>query len=361
MRHKNRYLILSIIIFVSILVASCLDQIELKSQRFTDKATIIQGRLVLTATTATVNVSITKNGEFDRKEVGAFISGARVLLVDDSGKSIILNEFTRSRNYSASIPLNSPDFLVKFGKKYHLKVSLRDGKTFESIPETLFEVPRLEKIAFRPLLKPFINTRGRLEHDTFMHYFLWTKLRPRSNESKAFLRHEVYLTYKFTDNFKRICYCNESPKVEQVLLYNGNGFQQERLDSFLFFDTFWDHRYAEGAHLKFVQESLSAGAFQYWEEVKKLAQRNGNLFDPPAGKISSNIKAISSPSDQVFGYFYATQHDSLSLFITPKAAGYPKVYCPLPPQTLENRDTTICVFCPYISNSSMTKPKFWPL
>jgi hypothetical protein len=346
---------------IAVLSSSCLDQIELKNQRFVDRATIIQGRLVLSASTARVNVSVSKNGEFDRQEIGAFISGASVRLFDESGKSIALNEFTRNRNYSVNIPLNDPNFLVKVGKIYHLKVTLRDGKTFESTPETLLGVPRLEKVNFRPLVKPFLNSQGRLEKDTFMHYFLWTKLRPQPSEPKAILRHEVYLTYKFTDDFKRVCYCRESPRVEQILVYNGQRFDQERLDSFLFFDNFWDHRYAEGAYLQFVQESLSAGAYQYWEEVKKLSQRNGNLFDPPPGKISSNIKAINSSNDQVFGYFYATQHDTLPIFITPKAAGFPRVHCPLPPPTpLESRDSTICAFCPYISNSSRVKPKFWP-
>ncbi len=337
---------------------ACLDQIELKNQRFTDKATIIQGRLVLTSTAATINVSVTQNGTYEGQEGGAFISGAEVLLFDEKEKSIGLSENNQNQIYSTTIPLNNPNFLVQVGRTYRLRVSLRDGKVFESSPEILLAVPRYEKIIFRNQVQQFITFKGILDRDTFMLYHLWANTRPQKNETRALVRREIHMTYKFTDKYSKVCYCQEPQRIDKVFLYDGPSLNIERLDSLLFFETPWDHRYAEGCHLKFVQESLSPSAFAYWEQVQKLSTRTGSMFDPPAGKITSNFVNKQSNTAQVFGYFYATQQDTLSIFITPQAAGRPRRYCPLPP-TLSNRPTP-CDDCLLLLSSSTTKPKFWP-
>jgi hypothetical protein len=347
--------------FVLVLSAgsfACLDQIELKNQRFTDKATIIQGRLVLGKNAATANVSITQNGDFAGLEVGNFISGASVLLIDELGKSITLQEYTRDRNYSANIVMSDPNFTVKPGKRYQLQVKLRDGKIFESSFESLLEVPKQEKINFQTQILQFINFKGLVDRDTFMQYRLWTSTRPQINVSKALIRREIHMIYKFTDNARKICYCVEPQRVDKVFLYKGSDFSAERLDSFLFFENLWDHHFAEGCYIKFVQESLSPEAFEYWEQVKELSERTGSMFDPPAGKIKSNFSSKQAGSAQVFGYFYATQHDTLSIFISPQAAGKPRRYCPLPP--VASTRPTPCDDCLLILDSSTTKPKFWP-
>jgi hypothetical protein len=337
---------------------ACLDQIELRNQRFTDKATIIQGRLVLTATAATVNVSINQNGDFEGLEIGNFISGANVVLLNEQGKAISLQENTRNRNYTARISLGDPNFAVKIGGKYQLQVKLRDGKSFESTLETLLEVPKLEKINFQTQVQQFINFKGLVDRDTFMQYRLWSATRPQKNAPKVLVRREIHMIYKFTDNNTKICYCVEPQRVEKVFLYKASDFSAERLDSFLFFDNLWDHRFSEGCYIKFVQESLTPGSLEYWEQVKKLSERTGNMFDPPAGKIISNFGSKQASTNQVFGYFYATQQDTLSIFISPQAAGRPRRYCPIPPN-MAGRPTP-CDDCLLLSGSSTTKPKFWP-
>jgi hypothetical protein len=355
MYNTKLYLYILSSLFLSLFAIACLDQIELKNQKFSTRVVILQGRLVQASGGTSVSVSLTFTGVLTGTELEAHISGAKVSLINEKGQSWPLTENLNARLYSAKIPQNNTAFLLKAGHQYHIRAALIDGRVYESNPEPLMPGPKLEKVIYKYVLKNIIDRQGFVTQDTFVRYSVFTSLKTEPEAPKANLRWEFHVVYKLTDHKNKICYNYEPQRSDQVYLYNGSLLNLDRLDEHSVLDVFYEFKFAEGYHIKHVQESLSPGALQYWSEVKKLAERNGNMFDSPPGTISTNIRNIKDPTDRVFGYFYATSQDTLPMFITPKEMGYPPLFCADP-----NSISKICENCLNQHFSTLVKPKFWP-
>lgn len=338
------------------LLGGCLDEIELKDQRFDTKAVVIQGRLIL-GNPSVVEVKIESIGDYSGSELSTYIGSAKVSLLSADGSSIEIPEISAAKIYRISIPQNSPAFKVQAGQSYRIRINLLDGRSYESELEALLPVPSMEKTDYviRELSIPDKN--GFITPTTYLSFWINSALRSGNSLQKAQLRWEVNAVYRLTDNAMKTCYNYETQRPEQVLLYDGPAFRRERLDTFFLSDVKLDHRFAEGFFLSIVQESLSPGAFRYWSQVKTLAERSGSMFEEPAATISSNIRSIQNPAEAAYGYFYATAQDTLRVYVRPERVGSPTKYCPQPPTP--RIGPTICDNCLLTTGSTLLKPSFW--
>jgi hypothetical protein len=217
--------------------------------------------------------------------------------------------------------------------------------------------PDLERVTYKRAVLPVVSRQGFVNQDTFLQFSASTKLRAEGAQANARIRWEVYAVYRLSDMNRRICYNTETMRQDKVFLYDGPNSDIDRLDNYPLIDIRRDHRFAEGCFIFIIQENLSKEAYQYWNTVKSLAQRNGNMFDPPAGTIGTNIRNVKDPSEQTFGFFYATAHDSIRVHIRPKEAGFPKRYCPQPPS--DRIGPTLCDDCRLQTGSSLVRPWYW--
>jgi hypothetical protein len=349
---------LYLLFFAGLLIlGACLDEIELRNQVIKSQAIIIQGKLIK-GEPSVVDVIIQRIGDYTGLEIGTYLSGAKVNLVNGKGQQIELLELRTPRVYRASIPANSPNFAVIPGETYQIKVALLDGRQYESKLEVLPAVPDLEQMGYSISELALPDRRGFINPDSFLQFWIKTQLKtPVSGANLARLRWEIHMVYRLTDDRKRVCYNDEPQYPYRGYLYDGTALSTERLDSFFLDNIRLDFRFAEGAYLSIIQESLSAEAFEYWNRVKVLAERTGNMFESPPAKINSNIRNVQNPQEEVYGYFYATAQDTLRRYISPREVGLPRTYCPQPPT--DRIGPTICDNCLLQTGSSLSKPKFW--
>jgi len=120
-------------------------------------------------------------------------------------------------------------------------------------------------------------------------------------------------------------------------------------------------QYRQGLYLNVFQQSLSEGAFQYWDQIDKLLERNGNMFESPVGEIISNFENVVTPNEDVFGYFYATEIDTFHVAVDSLFTNSPGVYCPppLPPPPGGGCAVEICCDCLQAPISTTTRPEYW--
>lgn len=347
-------------IFLSfgLLIGGCLEEITLKNQRFETQAVVIQGKLVK-GSPAQVEVMVRRIGDFDGFEADVHISGAKVFLVSDDGRSVQLTEELLEKRYHATIAENNPSLRVETGRSYHIEVSLLNGSQYASEPEILLPVSQMDKSSFRTFDLTQLNEDGDAVTQKYLRFLVGTPLKLSEALEKARLRWELFADIRLTDDVGKVCYYPEPLRNDQVIVYNGEAFGLERLDTFPIADLLLNFRFAEGLYVTVVQESLSKGAFTYWNEVKTLSERNGNMFDPPAGKISSNIFNVKDLQEEVYGYFYATDQDTLRRYIRPEEVGLPQKYCPLPPPRTPRPGPTFCDDCLLRAGSSLIKPAYW--
>lgn len=64
------------------------------------------------------------------------------------------------------------------------------------------------------------------------------------------------------------------------------------------------------------QYALTGPAYTFWKNLKSSSEQLGGIFDPQPTEISSNIHAVSNPSEPVIGYLSAGRVTSKRIFIS---------------------------------------------
>ena len=78
------------------------------------------------------------------------------------------------------------------------------------------------------------------------------------------------------------------------------------------------------------QYALTKEAFEYLENIKKINEQTGSLFDTQPSQLPGNIHCVSNPDESVIGYVIASSVQQKRIFITNyevRPWGYSE-YCP---------------------------------
>lgn len=63
------------------------------------------------------------------------------------------------------------------------------------------------------------------------------------------------------------------------------------------------------------QYALSQDAYAYWDQLAKMTQNIGSLFDPQPFLLTGNVHSITNPSEPVLGYFSIGSVESQRIFV----------------------------------------------
>ena len=86
------------------------------------------------------------------------------------------------------------------------------------------------------------------------------------------------------------------------------------------------------------------------------------MFEPAAGKVITNMRSLNDPQEEVVGFFYATEIDTIRTYVSPEMAGLPDTLCipwPIPPEVPVD-SPYICIDCRIEPRSTFVKPSYWP-
>ncbi len=352
---KNSYFLIAVFVLLAL---ACVDQIELDGHEFSSNVLVIQGKLVKGNVNSNISVIIQRLGEFGSNERGAYITSAKVSLLDENNNSLDLIAAPRSTGYDLNIAASNPSFKIEIGKSYQLKVVMPDGKNYISKPEIIQPLPKVEKIWYETDNQTYQDGKGVVQTRKIIRFKFSSPVTTPMSQDKIKMRWESVLTYKLTDDASRVCYSAEPQQPQKVNIIDPTKDNTVRLDSVILLETALDYRFAEGSYINMLLESLSTESYEYWNQVRQLAERTGNMFEPPAATITSNFKNINDESEKVFGFFYSTVQDTLRLSIDTTRVGPIRTYCPQPPT--DRIGPTICTTCLLIgTTASTTKPYYW--
>lgn len=334
-------------------LAACLDTIELAPPDRPPSSLVIQGKLVA-GEPATVTASIFELFVFNNS-LSKAIEKAQVTLVSQDGARFPLRDATRGL-YEGQIGA-AESLKVMAGQSYRLEVIMPDGRQYQSAWELL------PASAPTSALTPRLATRTRYDDmgDPFTEDVLEVSIHTPlidADGQRLRLRWEMEQAYRLTDDTEKVCYLSTFLLTDRVLVYNGAAVPADGLADYKLFETLYDYRFAEGYYLTLYQQSLSEGAFRYWDQVAQVLSRQGTIYDPPPAPILGNVSNPEAPDEVVYGYFYATTQDTLRHYVAPNEFGTLKPYCPLPPP-MGPRGPTRCDDCLLGPNSSTMKPAYW--
>lgn len=343
-------------------LGSCIDEIDFEIEEEVIKKTVIQGS-VIAGEPSVISVSVGKSADFITANNGSPIVDAEVLIRDKNGASLIINP-SESGKYEAEW-VNDAAFSIETGKSYQLSVTLRSGEEYLSTFEPLISVPKVTQVDVVFETRQELNEEENIVQVPYVEFLVHTPLRPAPDQPKTYLKWDLEGNYRFKEIPAAIpfesktCFYFEKMSLGKVLTISELDLNQEYLSQYFVMDTRANHRFANGFYLTVIQQSLSRKAYEYWNMVKQVSERTGSIFEAPPGKIISNIHNENDPEEEILGYFYLTQTDTLRRLIKPADAGSPREFCFGKVRMEGDRDTTSCEDCLRFPSSTITQPEWW--
>lgn len=371
MKLKN----LAKILFLGLILVNiaCVDKIDFERPETIEGGIVIQGKLTK-GNPSVVNLSIRKVFGFKFDSGPRQIAAQSVHLLDEEENQLELSSI-EAGIYTLEIPDNQPNFKIEYEKAYKVKIVLRDGRTFESTYDTLYAVPTPTSLRANKQEIDALNTIGELIKEEVIAFKISTPYSNNNNNNrKSYFLWEIesihqqkdtpaaYRTCRFpatpTSQESKICYITLEPvnnyKVLNTNLLTGNAIADFELLEIIA----KNYIFSEGFYLTVYQQSVSAEAYEYWNKVSQLVNRNGTIFEAPAGQTNSNIFNQKNPNEEVFGYFFTTESQTIRVYVPPSLANNPSPICPSLPRQ-DGSGPGNCCNCLTEQNSTIVKPDWW--
>lgn len=232
-------------------------------------------------------------------------SGATVIIHCDDGNSIPLIE-SRSGTYQTS-DLN---FKGEIGKSYWVEITTIGGKTYESIAE---------KINSPINIKSIYGEQETLTIDidkTINVVSLYFDLENPNNDIDYYLwDYESSWEWRTFKNIAKsedpayVCYPTETSS--SINLYDASILAEKTINhlaltSITEEQVNLNYEY----YIKANAYSVSQRCYNFWNNIKKISQTNGNLFDIIPANIYGNVQCCDS-EEMALGYFQVSSYATL--------------------------------------------------
>jgi len=334
----------------------CLSEVEIDVPENVSDNIAIVGQLY----NSSVVVRVTGLTSYVGFSQPILIDDASVQLFDESGSFINVPNSGQGVYQTQNISL--PIFP---GNRYQLKVSI-NGKTYESTLETLFSVPEATSVEHNDIFRSELNDFGNIVENRYIQFLINTPLSTVGSVEKSYLKWDFDAVYRFIETTPAIpfpptpktCYYPQILGIDEIAIFNGPESRLTTLENEFLIEEPLDHRFSRGFYFNVSQQSLSEGAYNYWEQVQAITDLSGNFFEDPPGKIIGNFKNPDDPAEEVFGYFYATQAIVTRVFV--KSSDYQiSSICPAVAPFGDTSIRRTCFNCLSHPNSSLNKPSYW--
>ena len=354
------------VLITALIYPACLDEISLTDSDNPLENIMIRGRLIHgSPSIARINISTLSDfKEFDSPEP---IGGAEVFLKDENGNSKLV-PMTANGQYETEISAEDPEINILFEKNYQISVDIPGLGKYESSFEPLLPVPPIEAVHKNVVIRTTLDELENIDSSLFIEFLVDTKVVSPEIPEASFLRWKFSGTYKFLESSNvqqplrpiYLCYFTDHLNLDKISLFNGRETDLSQLTNHLILEEPIDHRFNSGFYLNVVQQSLSEGAFRYWDQINSVIDRNGSFFETLPARVKGNIVDTQNPDVFVFGYFNAMAEDSLRIFVSPNDAKFPSSFC-RPVQTTNEFSNLPdeCRVCLSKSGSTHDRPSFW--
>jgi hypothetical protein len=255
-----------------------------------------------------------------KKQYPQPLTGCIVSISDDLGKTYNLKEITSAFGIYTTDQAN---FRGVPGRVYTLHIrTTREpvNLNFESLPMKMIPVPSIDSIYYEK--KTFAQSLLPVEGCN-----IYLSTRDPSNNCR-FYRWEYSETWEFHTPFdflNSVCWITTNPA--EILIKNTSlvGVPNLIRQPVLSIKNPVDRLLIKYSIIV-NQFSLNEDEYFYWEQLKKLIDQTGGLYDIIPSNIPNNLFCLEEPLKKVLGYFSVSATSSKRLFIKDKFAGTSRIY-----------------------------------
>ena len=339
----------------------CVDEVPLEAPELNERKITIQGK-VIAGDPSIIEVSVSRSADFINFFETTPIDNAIVQIEQDNGAAITIPE-TKSGSYN--LLYENGDVSFETNNTYKLIVQIGESR-YESAFEVLPPLPKIETINSRLEIRKELNEVEQIVDKAYIVADLNTSLLGPDSDQKAYFKWDFEGVYKFQEapidgpfQEQRICYVSDLPSLDVITVYNGSESSKNDLENFPIWEEAVEAKFMLAYYLITYQQVLSEGAYEYWNKVSQVIRREAALFEPPPGKILSNIKNINIEEEEVLGYFYVTQQDTFRHLVKGDLADFPSGNCGLDRYPTRADAPDYCIDCRLWPNSTREVPSWW--
>lgn len=350
---------------VFVLLTNCIDEIDLTDGEPLPDGVVVTGRLNVEGDVADVEMRLERLFRFGESNRPDRVVNALVTLENSEGQSLVLP--FRDDAYRAEFPEADPDFRIEPGIGYRIRANIGEERyltEFDVLPAAL----QIGDITTRPGTVERETAAGTIEDAPAIDYLIDAPLTYPDGQP-TFIRYTAEQTFKVTDtpmigpnrnNPPKPCYVTRAVDGDEVTVVSSLTTDATQLMNFPLAAQVIDSRFAEGNVLTAYQEMLTRAAFDYFDQIGSIASTDASIFEPPGGPVVGNASEVNGLTQNVFGFFYATNRSFVRVAVSPDEAGNPTPRCPMPPSMSPFPAPTSCDDCSTLNNSLIERPDWFP-
>ena len=312
----NRY---HIMILLLVLCGSCIEP-------FTPQSEESQNVLVINGFISDMDgphqVEISRSTPFNNPHFVP-VSGCVVAVEDETGQMVEYIEISPGI-YETNL---EPGFL-QVGKSYALYASTPEGKEYRSDYETMLACAPIDRIYYEEEQQGTANPDVSLKGIQF-----YTDVKGTS-ETASNYRWQLEETWEYTApyladfiwygkgvlpyNSDSTYECHITTEVKGLFSASSRYLSVNLLNRHpLHYVSNKTPRLKIRYSVLVDQHSLSNEAFDYWDKMESQTSEGGGLYDSQPSSAIGNIYNVNDPTEEVMGYFYATQIKQERLTLVP--------------------------------------------
>lgn len=322
------------LVLICWLCTSCVDEIEFEYDAATKRKLAVEASVIKgnpSQIDIRLNFALDFGGFFGRDP----LQGGRVYILDEQERRLDIRE--RSPGIYLRSWEDNQDFSFETGKAYQLHIDSRDGKKYVSNFEKLLEVPSPTDVDIKLVIKEKLNEQENIVNQPYLQYFVNTPLISPNEGGRVNLKWDFAGVSKFPELENpnpfappsKTCYISLEVNRDKIVVLDGQNASADQVEGHFLLEQEVGSVFSRGYYLTVLQQSLSEGAYTYWNQVSQAVSRTGSIVENPVGKIFGNIQNVNDDTEEVLGYFYLTEVDTLYRYVDPEVAGFPTYFCNL--------------------------------
>ncbi len=237
------------------------------------------------------------------------ILGAHIIIRDDQNKIAILSE-----SYPGFYVTDSLTFQGETGRTYKLHITA-NGELYESSAMLMRDVPPIDSLysefefyddgyIYPPLYSYQVYFDSNDPTNRCL-YYRWTY-------EEVW---EYHLPFHYPPPSKRICWV--ANKSSDILIKNTSALEMGLVRKFplVYLDNRSSVKLSQKYSILLRQYSLNYEEYLYWENMRKMTEETGGLYDAVPMPLRGNISSINDPDRIALGFFSVSSVSTKRLFI----------------------------------------------
>jgi hypothetical protein len=243
------------------------------------------------------------------------VTGARVIISDDSGNSTTLKEIA-----TGIYKTDSLSFRGIAGRAYTLNIKTSDGEEYNSDQCLMNPVLDIDSIYYKKDqqladneikdgLRIYLDSKGSNDSEFYRWtYDEWWKIRVSNPKEYNYVNDSTFTQYLPR---KEICWGHN--RSDGIIIKSSD-------EAFSVPVTFIDPEKSPRLLIQYCidvrQLSISKKEYEFWNQMSMINESGGDIFDKQPFQVNGNIHNTAKPGETVLGYFQVSSAKHLRKYIT---------------------------------------------